>query len=65
MKSDFDILPAWMQVHGFSWDEIMAELRADKTNPNATGDKKKPGCKHREQPSQLVPMESCGTLCVF
>ena len=33
MKSDFDILPAWMKADGFSWDEIMDELRAE--NPIA------------------------------
>ena len=62
MKSDFDILPAWMKADGFSWDEIMDELRAENPIAPPSTHYIKPGCKPRTRPQQVFPMESCGTI---
>jgi hypothetical protein len=62
MKTDFDELPSWMQGHGFSWDEIIAELKAENPIAPSSTHYIKSGCKPRTLPQQTFPMESCGTI---
>ena len=45
MKTDYDTLPQWMKADGFSWDEIIAELKAEKPPVSAPEKNKKSGCK--------------------
>jgi len=62
MKTEYDALPQWMKADGFSWDEIMEELRADNPVTPSPSNQAKPGCKLRTQPQPISTMESCGTI---